>query len=649
MKKGRKVPTRELPTHEAINVIKKELAQKRVMRSPAAADLQSDAEGLGLGDRLIARVRSFGPIPFAEFMAVVNGSRPSGFRRHMADMSKYRKKDWMDLPFLRRAYGLAVAGYFHRAWLEFDPDLARRLREAQVQKPATMIECLQGAQAEWAQLMLSHVPSEAPPQTRLVISNPEEGALVSEIILAMAMAPPFANTLQQVVLVERRGLRQQAQARMLKVAIERALGKTVVPVTPNATVPALKPGAVQLRWVKSLREIPQTPGLWTMLLSHDYLGSLPAHMVQRSHDGYTNVHLTYGSGATSFRDAATEDAGRERLMLSPLGAPQELAWPTGMYDPRMYSVSLGSRAVIQTGVFDAGRRMAHIISGRSNISPQADAPGRPSHAVGANEYGLYAHRPRHSAMQEVAQGSQIDLRDGARDSWGGLGLVLDPMTPDVKAISKGLCAVKPGKAGYSDMFQAVGSADLVAPVDLAAFEAGVNAVARTATHPWDLRSFWAFEGLPDLIRYWIDQKKADGVELTKEQLDQLVVTWRQLVSMRFRKVPYQAVGIEAPPFRVEQYLSALNGYSPVPTEVEPLEGEGTRAEIAARANEFSIRAPPFDRPDPRAARRTNRQPVYLAVGLGGAGILMYSGYTVFAKSRSAFRARSQPAQTSAHA
>lgn len=648
VKKVRKVPsTRDLPTNEAINVIKTELAQKRAAKGKAAPGLAADAEGFGMGDRLIAKVRSEGPMPFPEFMAAVNGSRPAGFRRHLTDVSRFRKNDWMDFPLLRKAYGLAVGGYFHRAWLEHDQVIAKQLSDAGVDTPATIKECLQGPQLQWAQRMLDYQPVDAPGHTRLVITNPEEGALTSEIIVAMAMSPNFANTLQQIVLVERRGLRQQAQSRLIRVAIEQALKKSVVTITPNSAVPPLKPNVVQLRWVKSLRDVPQTPGLWTMLLSHDFLGSLPAHMLERSHEGFRNVQLTYGMGATGFSDAATEEANRERLLLKPYGPYLDLAWPTGMYDPRMFGVSLGARALAQTGVFDAGRRMAHIVSGRANISPQADAPGRPSHAVGANDYGLFAHRPRHSYLQEVTQGSQIDLRDGARDSVGGVGLVLDPMTTDIRSIAKGLCAVKPGKPGSTDILKAVGSGDLVAPVDLAAFTAGVNAVARIASHPLNLKSFWKFQGIPELVDHWVKTRTVNGVPLPKDEADTLMSTWRTLNVMAFKKVQYQAVGIEAPPFRVEQYLSALNGYSPVPTEVEPLDGEGTRADLAAKANEFPIGIPPFDREDPLKSTikgRNNAKSYALAFGLAACGVCSYIGYGFWAWTQNMKRARQEQGQ-----
>lgn len=648
VRKSPAVATRDLPTNEAIQLMQKEFAQKRAQRAQDVPD--ADVDALDMADRLMAKVRSAGSMPFPEYMALVNGSRPAGFQRHLADVSKYRKRDWMDLAFLRKAYGLAVAGYFHRAWLEFDQAFSLRLDEANVKTPATMIESLTGVEAEWAKYMLAHEPVEgsAPTQTRLVVTNPEEGALVSELILAMAMSPSFGSTLQQIVLVERRGLRQRVQAAVIRIAVEQALNKTVVTIPPNASVPPLKPNVVQLRWVKSLREVPQTPGLWTMLISHDYLGSLPAHMVERSDEGYRDVKLTHGTGATSFKDAATEEASRERLMLKPYGMPQEQAWPTGMFDPRLYSISIRRRALLQTGVFDAGRRIGHIISGRANISPQADAPGRPSLAVGANKYGLFAHRPRHSAQQEVTQGAQIDLRDGARDSQGGVGLVLDAMTADLRLISKGLCSVKPGKTGYADVLQTPGNADLVAPVDLAAFEAGVNAVARTASHPLMLKTFWTFQGVPKLIKHWLETRRVGGVPLSKEEVDQLVVTWRVLVNMKFRKVPYMAIGIEAPPFRVDQYLAALNGYSPVPTEVEPLEGEGTRADIAARANELPVRIPPFDRRDPLAdTKRLERwKGVLLALALGGTGVAGYAGYVLLLGPRPRTRAADgTPAQT----
>ncbi|KAK2460941.1 hypothetical protein APHAL10511_007411 [Amanita phalloides] len=178
-----------------------------------------------------------------------------------------------------------------------------------------------------------------PPVLRLIELGPGRGTLLDDVLRVMSQLTSQGSPLKHLHLIESSRAMRTLQERKLQSNVEK-LG-------------------CEISWHDTLEELQPSPGVFTMLIAHEFFDALPIHVLQKKETGWHEVMIG-SEDVVRHSDSDTQSAARLRRVLSP--TPSAASTLLASSSPRFKNLPLGSTIEVSPLSFKIARKIGAILA-----------------------------------------------------------------------------------------------------------------------------------------------------------------------------------------------------------------------------------------------------------------------------------------------
>ncbi|KIL64283.1 hypothetical protein M378DRAFT_126966 [Amanita muscaria Koide BX008] len=250
---------------------------------------------------ILDNIKATGPIPFSTYMQLCLTHHSDGYYTNPSNPVFGTRGDFITSPEISQVFGELVGIWLLSQW----------------------------------------VSAGRPSAVRLIELGPGLGTLMDDVLRVMSQLTSSGSPLKHLHLVESSSAMRSIQEQKLR--------------------PHVQKSGFQVSWHNTLEEFSPSPGVFTMLVAHEFFDALPIHVLQKKETGWHEVMIGSHDSVRPTSVSPTESSyPRLRRVLSP--EPSAASTLLGLSSPRFKNLPADSTIEVSPSSFKVAHRIGQLLA-----------------------------------------------------------------------------------------------------------------------------------------------------------------------------------------------------------------------------------------------------------------------------------------------